>query len=153
MATTRKSIDPARAREVANCSCANLRKASRMVTQMFDAALKPTGVKATQFTLLAMLAKRGALPLTRFAELLGMDRTTLTRNLRPLIEKGLITVEGEADLRVRVIDLTEEGRAQFERARPAWEAVQQRFVEGLGGQRWSEFLDDLAAAVKTARGG
>ena len=140
------------AMDVANCSCANLRKATRVVTQMYDAALQPVDLKATQFTLLATLAKGGGLPLTRLAELLVMDRTTLTRNLKPLMARGLIETGSEADQRVRRISLTEEGRAMFERALPAWEDVQHRFVEGLGRQKWAGFVDDLAAAVKTVQG-
>jgi DNA-binding MarR family transcriptional regulator len=141
-----------RAMDVANCSCAHLRKATRVVTQMYDAALAPVDLKATQFTLLATLARRGGLPLTRLAEILVMDRTTLTRNLKPLVAKGLIETESESDQRVRKISLTGEGRAAFEQALPAWEAVQRRFVDMFGRQRWSGFIDDLGAAVKTVQG-
>jgi len=138
--------------DVANCSCAHLRKATRVVTQMYDAALAPVDLKATQFTLLATLARSGGLPLTRLAEILVMDRTTLTRNLKPLVAKGLIETESESDQRVRKISLTGEGRAAFEQAMPAWEAVQRRFVDAFGAQRWSGFVDDLGAAVKTVQG-
>lgn len=139
------------ATNVAACTCANLRKAARVVTQRYDAALQPTGLKATQFALLATLAKRGDLPLTHLAEALVMDRTTLTRNLKPLIGKGLVSIESEKDQRVRRINLTAKGNRAFENALPRWEAVQSKLVAGLGFERWSGFLDDLAATVDEAR--
>ena len=140
------------ATNVAACTCANLRQAARVVTQKYDAALQPAGLKATQFALLATLAKRGDLPHTHLAEALVMDRTTLTRNLKPLIAKRLISVENVADQRVRRIKLTAKGSRVFENALPHWAAVQSKIVAGLGLSRWSGFLDDLAATVDEARG-
>ena len=67
------------------CAHASLRKAMRVVSQAYDAALKPSGLRATQFTLLAVLARAGDMPLTKLAEILVMERTTLTRNLKPLM--------------------------------------------------------------------
>ena len=133
--------------DVTACTCANLRRATRLVTQAYDTALQPTGLRATQFTRLAALAKRGDMPLTRLAKTLVMDRTTLTRNLKPLLGKGLIRVEQEADQRVRRIRLTEDGMKVFEEALPYWQAAQTRFVEGLGQERWSSLLDELAETV------
>jgi DNA-binding MarR family transcriptional regulator len=133
--------------DMAACTCANLRKAARVVTQAYETALQPTGLKATQFTLLATLAKRGDAPLTRLADSLVMDRTTLTRNLKPLVRRGLVHIEHEEDQRVRKVGLTERGNNVFEEARPRWEQVQTRIVESLGQARWSGFLDDLAATI------
>ena len=139
------------AMDVADCTCANLRKAARVVTQAYDAALQPTGLKATQFTLLATLARRGDVPLTRLADALVMDRTTLTRNLKPLARKGLIRIEHEEDQRVRRVSLTETGKRIFEEARPRWERAQSRILESLGHERLSGFLEDLAATVAVVR--
>ena len=136
---------------VAACTCANLRKAARVVTQRYEAALQPTGLKATQFTVLATLVKRGDLPLTHLAEALVVDRTTLTRNLKPLIGKGLVSIENEQDQRVRRIKLTAKGNKAFKGALPHWEEVQSKVVAGLGLKRWSGLLDDLAATVDEAR--
>ena len=118
-----------------------------MVTQAYDAALRPSGLKATQFTLLAALASRGDAPLTRLAEALVMDRTTLTRNLKPLVGKALVRIGHEQDQRVRKVGLTEAGRRALEAARPQWERAQSRLVQDIGQQRWSAFLADLAATV------
>ena len=90
-------MNEADTQNVAACTCANLRKATRVVTQVYDAALQPVGLKATQFTVLAVLAERGEAPLTRLAETLVMDRTTLTRNLKPLVREGFIRIEPGVD--------------------------------------------------------
>jgi DNA-binding MarR family transcriptional regulator len=140
------------AMDVAVCTCANLRKAARVVTQVYEAALQPTGLKATQFTLLATLSKRGDLPLTRLAEALVMDRTTLTRNLKPLVGKGLVRVDQDEDQRVRRISLTDAGRGILDEALPLWRKTQSRFVESLGRERWSGFLDDLVETVNVVQG-
>ena len=135
----------------AACTGHNLRRASRAMTQVYDAALAPSGLKSTQFNLLAALAKLGELPLTRLAEALVLDRTTLTRNLRPLIEQGLIRSGGDEDRRVRRLSLTAKGRRKFEQALPHWRGAQERLVTDLGPERWARLLDDLDAAVETAR--
>lgn len=135
------------AMDVGNCTCANLRKVTRAVTQAYDGALKPAGLKATQFSLLATLANGGDTPLTILAATLLMDRTTLTRNLRPLIRRGLIRIEQGEDQRVRKICLTAKGRKTYEKALPLWEGVQSRIVELLGQRRWSRFQDDIAATI------
>jgi DNA-binding MarR family transcriptional regulator len=134
------------------CACANLRKASRAVTQVYDAALQPTGLKATQFTLLATLSTLGDLPLTRLAEALVMDRTTLTRNLKPLIGKGLVDVASGDDQRVRKVGLTPSGRTAFDEALPHWRIAQSRFVEGLGQEKLRDLLAGIGGTVSIARG-
>ena len=131
----------------ANCTCFNLRKAARAVTQVYDEALRPSGLKATQLSLLVNLARRGALPLTQLADALVMDRTTLTRNLKPLTARGLVAIEPEADRRVRRISLTDAGRKALDGAMPLWETAQRRMVVGLGDERWSGLLDGLSATV------
>ncbi len=136
--------DPA---DLACCTFANLRKASRALSQIYDAALQPVGLKATQLTLLATLERRGVVPVSQLAETLVMDRTTLTRNLKPLAARGLVAVEPGEDRRVRQVILTAPGRALLEAARPLWARAQRGVVERLGRGRWSGLLDDLAATV------
>ena len=137
--------------DVAACTCASLRKATRAVTQAYDAALRPAGLKATQFTTLAALARRGDAPLTQLAESLVMDRTTLTRNLKPLVRRDFIRIDPAADQRVRTVSLTADGRRVFEAALPGWRQAQARMVEGLGEARWSGLVQDLGAAVTVVR--
>lgn len=138
--------------DLASCTCANLRKAARAVTQAYDAALQPAGLKVTQFTVLATLAKRGEMPLMKLAEAMVLDRTTLTRNLRPLVARGLVSEAQDADRRVRRLTLTAAGRAALEAALPPWREAQTRLVAALGPGRWAELLGDLAQTVEAARG-
>ena len=148
--TRPKTDDPL---NMALCTCAAVRKTARIVTQMFETALKPTGLKAGQVTLLAVLSKRGDMPLTTLADALVMDRTTLTRNLKPMVRDGLIRIETEEDQRVRKVGLTAKGSRKIAEAYPLWAAVQSRLVDGLGSKRWSGLVVDLNAAVKVARKG
>src|SRR5689334_16622792 len=112
MSSQTRKIDPS---ELArSCACFNLRKAARAVTQIYESALEPSGLKATQISLLVALALRGPLPLTRLASSLVMDRTTLTRNLMPLRKKGWIANERGPDRRERSVALTRAGRATLE---------------------------------------
>ena len=123
-----------------------------MVTQAYDAALQPTGLKATQFTVLATLSKRGDLPLSKLADALVMDRTTLTRNLRPLVSKGLVRIDQDRDQRVRRISLTEVGKDVLDEGIPLWRTAQSDLVDALGHDRWSGFLDDLRETVALLHG-
>ncbi len=133
------------------CACANLRRATRMVTQTYDAALRPVGLRATQFTMLSVLAKRGQIRQSKFADILGMDGTTLTRNLQPLLKNEWIQIDREEDQRVRLISITKLGRDVLDQAVPLWRQVQSRFVTGLGDERWSGLLGTLATAADIAQ--
>ncbi|MEM7426271.1 MAG: MarR family winged helix-turn-helix transcriptional regulator [Pseudomonadota bacterium] len=133
------------------CAHANLRQATRVLSQLYDAALKPSGVKATQFTILAVLEARGQLPLTRLAESLVMDRTTLTRNLQPLVKKGWLAIEREQDERVRLVSLTGSGRAVLSDATPLWREVQSRIVHETGAEKLTTLISDLNSLVQATR--
>ncbi len=134
------------------CAHANLRKAMRVVSQAYDAALRPTGLKATQFTLLAVLARRGDMALTKLSRILVMDRTTLTRNLKPLQAKGWLEIGREKDERIRLIAITGAGRNIVAQATPLWRDAQARVTEGLGQARLSGLIGDLSALVEAVRG-
>lgn len=133
---------------VANtCACFNLRKASRAVTQLYDEILQPSGLLATQFTLLVAISIAGSTTITRLAEDLVMDRTTLTRNLKPLERQGLIEIVPGQDQRTRIVVLTKEGREALAKAISLWEQAQAFVVEGLGQNRWSTLLSNLSHTV------
>lgn len=139
--------------DITNCTCANLRKATRVVTQVFDAALQPSGLRATQFALLATLQKLGDPSLTKLAGVMVMDRTTLTRNLKPLVNRDLVSTGTEQDQRVRKIQLTMEGSRVLNEALPLWQQIQSRVVDRLGKDRWAQFLEDLAITVEVIKTG
>ena len=134
----------------ANCTCFSLRKAARAVTQMYDEALKPSGLRATQFSLLSMVKNTGPTGITELAKTLVTDRTTLTRNLKPLLSQELLEVVDGADRRQRPIALTSRGRDTLAQALPLWREVQARMAEGLGHTRWTGLLGDLNEAVRQA---
>ena len=134
----------------ANCTCFNLRKAARAVTRVYDEALKPSGLRATQFSLLSVVANRGPAGMTELARALVMERTTLTRNLKPLMDQGFLQVVAGADRRQRPIAVTPRGRKALDRALPLWRCAQAKIADGLGRARWEDLLRGLDEAVKQA---
>ncbi len=138
----------------AHCLCANLRKTARAVTQSYDAALLPAGISSPQFTLLATLSGNEAITVGDLAGQLGMDRTTLTRNLKPLERDGLISVRAGDDRRSRILDLTGKGRRIFNKAKPLWTAQQGRVVAAFGDGAAQSLLVGLGqlGGATTGRG-
>jgi DNA-binding MarR family transcriptional regulator len=114
------------------CTCFRLRGAARKITQRYDDALRPVGLKITQFSVLANLAREGDVSVTRLARLLATDRTTLTRNLGPLVANGLVTVGAGPDARTRGVALTARGRRAYEDALPLWRSAQRAIKAALG---------------------
>jgi DNA-binding MarR family transcriptional regulator len=149
-----KNLDAARLREVARaCACANLRKAARAVTQLFDEALAPSGLRATQFTLLVTSRLMGESTINKLAEKMAMDRTTLSRNLKPLVRSGLLEVRSGEDGRTRLVRLTQAGEKALEEAYPLWQQAQRETVSALGEERYEALLGNVAQAVSlVARG-
>jgi len=138
----------------AACACFNLRKAARAVTQRYDEALKPCGLRTTQFSILAVLARLSPAPMAHLSGALVMDRTTLTRNLRPLVDQGLVAiVPGADDLRKRNVSLTAKGRKALERALPHWRKAQQDMIGRITPARWRRLERDLGHAVRAAAEG
>jgi DNA-binding MarR family transcriptional regulator len=127
------------------CACANLRGAARAITRLYDDILRPSGLQATQFSLLVTIALASPTPITQLAERLVMDRTTLTRNLKPLQKQGLIQVATGEDQRTRLVSLTESGQQALARALPLWEKAQAQAVNTLGTERFKALLTDLSA--------
>ena len=135
------------------CACGNLRKAARAVTQLYDEALRPTGLRATQFGILAATMALGPVTVTKLAERTVTDRTTLTRNLRLLAKKGLIRIQTGNDRREREVTLTDRGREALAKGYPFWQKAQTHVVKGLGEERWKSLREGLSAVVSVARGG
>jgi DNA-binding MarR family transcriptional regulator len=111
--------------ECRSCLCFAVRRAARTVTQHYDRALRGTGLRATQFNMLTALAEAGPLSMASLAEFMGMDRTSLTRNLQPPARRKWLKVSAsEDDRRVRMVEITPAGRAMLRRAVPAWRKAQ-----------------------------
>lgn len=131
-----KAIALAR-RATRDCVCANLRRATRTVTKLYDEALKPTGLKITQFNLLGSLLSLGSATLTELAEEIVVDRTTLTRNLEVLESRGLVVTEEGDDRRERLLRLSAKGISAVTAAYPIWQSAQVRAIEVAGRTNWT----------------
>jgi DNA-binding MarR family transcriptional regulator len=137
--------------EVASgCACIAVRRAAHSLTRAYDEALRPSGLRITQFSLLVAAALAGPPTLTRLAEVLGLDRTTLTRDLKPLVARGLAEVRVGEDRRSRVVEVTDAGRQAMAEALPRWRAVQAKAVGEQGAAAvWPRLADDLARLSAT----
>jgi DNA-binding MarR family transcriptional regulator len=133
------------------CTARNLRKATRAVSNLFDDALRPTGLRVSQFGVLTALALAEEATVSKLAALLDLDRTTMTRNLAPLERQGLVASAAGDDARNRHLRLTDAGRAALANALEIWKRVQASVVEGLGDARWKRLLRDLEAAASLGR--
>jgi DNA-binding MarR family transcriptional regulator len=129
------------------CTCAGLRKAGRVVTQFYEEALKECGVKPTQFSLLATLDQVGSVAMGELAKYTVTDRTTLTRNLKPLHEQGWVRFSEGEDRRRRQVELTAKGKKTLERAQPLWRRAQERAVGKLGKKKWEMLMVLLDESV------
>jgi DNA-binding MarR family transcriptional regulator len=135
----------------ATCLCLNIRKMARVLTHNYEASLQPSGLRITQFSLLVAIALAQKVPLTRLAEVIAMDRTTLARNLKPLERQNLITVETSTeDRRVRVIALTDQGRQKLNEALPRWKQAQTQMMSLLGPQQSQALLVDAQIVMERA---
>jgi len=125
------------------CVCFNLRRAARQVTQRFDRTLRQSGLKTNQFSILMASYDPDGIRLTRMAKILGMERTTLTRNLALLEKVGLVSIEPGDDRRERNISITEKGAGLLEKAFPLWQQAQREVVGLIGGDKIEGLMTGL----------
>jgi len=130
-------------KQCSDCLCFAARRVARTVTQFYDAQLRGTGLRTTQFTLLSYLILAGSAPINAVSDYLGVERTTLTRNLKPLLALGYIRVESGEDRRVKLVSITSSGRAAAAGALPQWRKAQQAMSRRLRPAA----LQELAAAA------
>jgi DNA-binding MarR family transcriptional regulator len=120
----------------AGCNCLALRQAARHVSQFYDQFLAASGLRGTQYSILARLHRKGSMSINMLAAELVMDRTTLGRNILPLERDGLIAIApGRSDRRSKEVTLTKAGAARFRAASAAWNEAQARFEAAFGGRR------------------
>ncbi|OYY67101.1 MarR family winged helix-turn-helix transcriptional regulator [Sphingomonas sp. 28-62-11] len=132
-----------------DCVCLNTQRAARALARRYDAALRPIELTSGQFAILAGLNQEGSASIGALADGLGLERTTLTRNLLPLEADGLIrSAPGDGDKRVRGLTLTAQGRAKLALAMPLWRAAQADTIDRLAPHGWADIrpaLDQLAS--------
>ncbi len=134
----------------ADCNCLALRQAARHVSQFYDQFLAPSGLRTTQYSILARLQRKGPMTINALAAEMVMDRTTLGRNILPLQRDGLIAVgPGKSDRRSKELRLTDAGASRLRAARKGWEQAQAQFETGFGIER-SKKLRDLLHEVATS---
>ena len=133
------------------CACANLRRATRAVTRMYNWEMRETGLEFTQFTLLMALSMAGEVTQGQLGKLLALDSTSLTRMLRSLTKRGWIGVKAGDDRRQKFLRLTASGREKLEQSQPDWERAQARLRHHLGEANWNQ-MGGLLAEVTLAAG-
>jgi DNA-binding MarR family transcriptional regulator len=132
------------------CVALHVRMTARAVTRAYDEAMRPSGLKITQFVLLSALSTGAWRSVTELAERFALERTSLTRNLQLLAAEKLIEPV-ECRGRASIYAVTDKGRAAIEAAIPYWRAAQDRIEGGLGQERWNETRDSLRALRRIAR--
>ncbi|MDB5078209.1 MAG: HpaR: homoprotocatechuate degradation operon regulator, HpaR [Chloroflexi bacterium] len=130
-----------------SCICINLRQASLAITRFYDAVLEPSGLKVTQYSALIAIRQLEPVSISGLAENLGLDRTTLGRNLRVLERENLITFSPGQDQREHTVHLTSQARLALEVAYPLWEQAQAKIRQNLG-QPQVEMLKTLLADLE-----
>lgn len=123
------------------CMCGSFRRTTRALTQCYENALRPAGLRATQFTILQALSLAGEVTQGELGEMLVLDSTTLTRTLHLMSARGWVAERRGKDRRERYLRLSRAGTTQFKRALPAWEKVQSGLRHQLGEQAWRNLLD------------
>lgn len=146
------------------CLGSTVRRASRSLTQLYEQALRPLGLRGTQFTILQFLSLAGEVSQGRMGEMLAMDSTTLTRTLEIMLEHGWVAerrgdpersdAKQREDRRQRYVRLAKAGKAQLDRALPVWEKVQSQLQRELGEQSWKDLFrltNKLTGLATTSR--
>lgn len=134
-----------------SCVALHIRMTARAVTRAYDEAMRPSGLKITQFVLLSALSTGQWKSVTELAERFALERTSLTRNLQLLAAEGMVEPV-ECRGRASVYAVTEKGRAAIEAAIPYWRIAQDKIEGGFGEERWREIRDGLKALRRAARG-
>jgi DNA-binding MarR family transcriptional regulator len=118
----------------ADCFCLASRQAARKITRLYDGYMQKSGIRATQFTILSQLMLRGEMPIGKLADILGMERTTLTRNLTLPEQRKWISIRAGDDPRARMIGITAQGKSIVRRGFPHWAAAQAHVGKLLGAE-------------------
>jgi DNA-binding MarR family transcriptional regulator len=134
------------------CACFNLRKAARAITLMYDRELRPSGLRTTQFLLLAEIRVSEPITIQPLARNMLMHRTALARNLKLLAKKDLVKIEPGYDRRERNIRLTHSGQKALVRAYPLWEHAQRKVAKHFGKKQLNHLLSELSALTVTLNG-
>jgi DNA-binding MarR family transcriptional regulator len=123
------------------CACATLRRAARALTQLYEQALRPFGLRSTQFTILQALSFTGEITQGELGSILAMDSTTMTRTLAIMRRQGWIIKRRGKDRREWRLQLAANGKAQLGRALPAWQKAQEDVKRRMGAEPWEQLMN------------
>ena len=126
-----------------SCASFNFRKTARAVTRFYDDALQESGIRSTQFAILVAIAKNQPISIGDVADLLVIDRTTLTRSLRLLQKEGLLTISARSSMRKRFLSLAPLGERAVARSLPVWRKAHDKFVASVGSADWVDLQSQL----------
>lgn len=137
------------------CMCGNFRRTSRALTQLYENAIRPLGLRASQFSILQVLFHAGEVSQQQLGEMLAMDSTSLTRTLAIMRRRRWILVRSGEDRRKRLLRLADAGKCQLKAVLPVWEKTQSRLRRQLGAKTWNELLllTHRIARLVTTQGG
>jgi DNA-binding MarR family transcriptional regulator len=144
-------LDADQLRATQRCAGSAIRRTDRVIMQLYDTMMAPSGLQATQFGLLVTIADAAPLTINRLAEMMDTDRTTLTRNLSVLVKHGWLRIEEGEDRRKRMLHVTPAGDAAIARAWPLWHTAQAHIEAALGRDRLNALLAELAAIRDAAK--
>jgi len=131
------------------CVCANLRKKTRVVTQLYDKLLQPTGLKVTQYSMLANINQQQSVSISQLGDILLLDQTTITRNINVLKQNGYVNITKDPqDARTKIITLTKKGVEKLNEAAPIWEDIQERIINDIGLEKYEHFYETLKSIQK-----
>lgn len=130
------------------CACTRVRTAARLLTRAYDEALRPAGLNASQLAILAAIDAGQAESIAELSKRLAMDRTTLSRNLRPLENAAWVRLGAEGWKRSKTVHLTADGRQRLTRATALWETAQASFLKRFGKSEWKRVEADLRAVAR-----
>jgi DNA-binding MarR family transcriptional regulator len=136
---------------LAECACADLRKATRAVSRMYEDFLRDEGLNGTQFSLLSLIRAGKELSISTLGREMALDRTSITRALAPLERDGLIHSRPGADKRIRIVSLTNKGRKLVEDAEPKWRQAQEALMQTIGEDRWRAMRTLLRDTTRMVR--
>jgi len=133
------------------CACTRLRTAARLVTRAYDAALRPSGLKASQLAVLVAVAsdKDELASIAELSSVLSMDRTTLSRNLKPLVAENLVSFDEDGGGRAKAVRITRAGQARLKDALPLWRKAQRALGQQAGEERLAELHGRLLDLIRS----
>ena len=137
--------------ECLDCMCYEFRKTARVVINFYDDALKSADIKSNQFLILVAVATMQSTNFKTLAEFLGIDQSTLARNLVTVEKQNFVTVKPGKNKREKIITLSRKGKQKLASTFPLWQKAQETLVEGIGADRWQKMKAEMAEVVAAAR--